>query len=458
MFDRSNRFEKLWHKLTTPSADLERIEDQQRARLIAAFLVTVQPIAPMAVLVAYFLIPADGAPFHIIVPLMLISNLLGLVAYGLSRTRYYYVGAALLVFAASSAIFLAAYIGNAPKDAVFSLFYMIVPILLGGVFLSSRMTTLIATLHIAAILLLPILNSSATLSDIGQPIFFNLILSPLVILIFHHRTQIERQRVTTIEVEKHKADLLAVELEKERELDALQNQFMALASHQFRTPLAVIHTSAEIMLRYPDRLSTDRRQQHLQNILNQTDRTNGLVDNTLILTHIATGQLAPCPGWLNPHYFGQEIVRAMQPEPPRISYTCTNGAESVYLDAEFIKAIVRSVLENALKYSIGPIEFDLQCGSETLKINVRDQGIGILDDDQPLVFEPFHRGGNVGENVAGAGLGLTIARAHVDLLGGRIDISSVVDEGTTVAIEIPFMTVADAKAPVSTDLHPVATP
>ncbi len=231
-------------------------------------------------------------------------------------------------------------------------------------------------------------------------------------------------------------------LEKERELSDLKTRFVSMASHEFRTPLTTIVSSTEILERYFDRLGADQKAKHFQRVRAASQHMTQLLDEVLLLGRAEADQLQFRPEQLDILALAQEVLEAVQlSASPGIhfetSFECLQPW--LWLDEKLMRHILTNLLSNAVKYSPqgGTVRFTLASDGEELLICVQDEGIGIPPKDLEHLFEPFHRGENVG-TIQGTGLGLAITKRAVDLHQGTIACESVVGAGTTFTIRIPL--------------------
>jgi two-component system, OmpR family, sensor histidine kinase VicK len=249
----------------------------------------------------------------------------------------------------------------------------------------------------------------------------------------------ERKRM---ELELRKA------LEQERELSELKSRFVTTASHEFRTPLAMIMTSSELLSRYSSRMSEDQKTERLLRIQTEVMNMARLLDDVLTVNKSADAvatEFDPLP--LDLVEFCREIVEVMrQTEQSSHLFTLSHSGNytTVNLDQRFLRDILTNLLSNAIKYSSPNTEIfiELRCEQQQTIILVRDQGVGIAEEDQKRLFQAFHRGNNVGM-VSGTGLGLTIAKQAAELHGGTITLTSTVGIGTTFVVTIPNVVIED---------------
>jgi PAS domain S-box-containing protein len=230
-------------------------------------------------------------------------------------------------------------------------------------------------------------------------------------------------------------------LEKERELNNLKSNFVSLTSHEFRTPLTTILSSAEMLEHYGVRWTEERKQEHLQRIQTSVKYMTGLLDDVLVVAKAEANRLEFVPAPLDLLKFCRGLVEAFELT-DNGNHTLRFNAEAdcaqVNMDEQLLRHILSNLLSNALKYSPpgSGVQFDLACRAGQAVFRIQDHGRGIPLEDQARLFETFHRASNV-RNIAGTGLGLTIVKRSVDLYGGTIEIVSQVDLGTTVTVSLP---------------------
>jgi PAS domain S-box-containing protein len=234
-------------------------------------------------------------------------------------------------------------------------------------------------------------------------------------------------------------------LEREKELSRLKTNFVTLVSHEFRTPLGIIMSAADILKKYFDRLAPERRGEHLQDIQDAIRRMAELIDEVLLLARVEAGKMEYKPVPLDLRAFCLRLRDEMQSSghTPAIAVTTKPFTTNATADESLLRHIFINLLSNALKYSQpgGEVVFSIARHANDAIFEVRDRGIGILPEDLPELFQTFHRGANVGER-PGTGLGLVIVKRCVELHGGSIDVQSREGAGTTVIVRLPLFTAA----------------
>jgi PAS domain S-box-containing protein len=243
-------------------------------------------------------------------------------------------------------------------------------------------------------------------------------------------------------------------LKKERELNELKTRFISMASHEFRTPLTSIMGSTELVEHYSHKWSDEKKQVHFNRIYSNIRHMTQMLDEVLLVGKAEAGKLEFNPAPMNVIEFCRSFVEELQQGAGRehtIIFTpqglCLESESSVdsspstaaNLDKKLLQYILSNLLSNAIKYSpvSSTIQLVLTCRDNQIEIQVQDRGIGIPEEDQPRLFEAFHRATNV-EGVPGTGLGLVIVKNAVDLHGGSITINSKVGEGTTFTVRLPL--------------------
>lgn len=231
-------------------------------------------------------------------------------------------------------------------------------------------------------------------------------------------------------------------LARERELSELKSEFVSLVSHEFRTPLEIILSSADNLERYHDRLPAEKRQQLLRTIHKSVRRMAGMMEEVLVLGRLETNRMTFKPAYFEFTPFcerlSEEIDAASGKRCP-IQLVSNGTPSQAYGDESLLRHIFSNLLSNAVKYSAPgqPVDFLLHCQGEDLRCAIKDRGCGIPKADQSRLFQAFHRGGNV-RHIPGTGLGLLIVQRCVALHGGEIEYESVEGEGTTFTVRLPI--------------------
>ncbi len=243
--------------------------------------------------------------------------------------------------------------------------------------------------------------------------------------------------------ERRRAELeLRRALEREQELGRMKSNFTSLVSHEFRTPLGVIGTSAEILRDYFTQLTPDERVEHLNTICKHTRRMGNLMEEVLLLSRFDAGRTEFQAQTLDLGEFCGRVVAEVVSATGRccpVELQLGDDLTGAAGDDRLLRHILINLLVNAVKYSEPGrrVELRVQRADTDVVFEVQDRGIGIPPGDREWVFQAFHRGSNVGQR-PGTGLGLVVVKRCVDLHGGRIGLESEIGQGTTMRVHIPM--------------------
>ena len=230
-------------------------------------------------------------------------------------------------------------------------------------------------------------------------------------------------------------------LHKQMELNDMKSRFISMASHEFRTPLAVILSSAELVKNYGSRMQATEQQEVMASIETGVRRMTAMLDRVLLLGKAEAHMLEFAPRQLDLRALCQDLLAEARTQQAHRHCALTGEFSGVpatgLFDDKLLRHAVGNLLSNAIKYSPhgGAISFRVFAANGKTVFEVSDQGIGIPADEIPRLFESFHRASNVGD-IQGTGLGLAVVKNAVDLHGGTISVHSVAGEGTRFIVEI----------------------
>lgn len=255
----------------------------------------------------------------------------------------------------------------------------------------------------------------------------------------NERTQSLKETVEALQLAKEE---VSQSLEKEKELGQLKSRFVSMASHEFRTPLSSIQLSAVLIDKYSQQFQNTNITKHIGKIKNAVGNLTGILNDFLSLERLEAGKIGPVFTSFDLLKFSEEITEEMQlvaKQNQRIIYQHTGTVNSVMLDQNLLKNCIINLIGNAIKYSGEDtyIEFSTEIANNTLTVMVKDNGIGIPDNDQKHLFEAFFRAHNTG-NIPGTGLGLNIVTRYAGLMNGQIKFESKVNQGTSFTISFPL--------------------
>ncbi len=230
-------------------------------------------------------------------------------------------------------------------------------------------------------------------------------------------------------------------LEREKELNELKSRFISIASHEFRTPLSTILSSAQLIEHYSQKWNEEKKVVHLQRIQTSVRHMTDLLNDVLLINKAEVGKLEFNPAPISLNCFCQEIIEDIQitTHTHKVIFTDNNQHKNINADQKLLRHILNNLLSNAIKYSPDKenVYFDLENSDSDIIFRVKDEGIGIPQTDRCEIFTSFHRASNVGA-ISGTGLGLSIIKRSVDLHGGHIEIDSELGIGTTFTIRLPI--------------------
>lgn len=250
-----------------------------------------------------------------------------------------------------------------------------------------------------------------------------------------YRLNLERK------VEERTRDL-HLALSKEQELVKLKNQFVSIASHEFRTPLTTISLAAGFIRRYKSGITEKTIDEKVVTIEKQVSHMTYLLDDILVVGKADAGKLPVhlAPMEISPFIrnLAGEVEKA-HGSTHRIEIHETLQYREIMSDEKLLRNIVINLFTNAVKFSPASERVDVTVTTEMDELNlvVRDYGVGIPERDRQNIFEPFFRGANV-HAIHGTGLGLSIIKKAVDLLKGSITVESREGEGTSFHVTLPI--------------------
>lgn len=227
-------------------------------------------------------------------------------------------------------------------------------------------------------------------------------------------------------------------LEKEKELHGLKSRFVAMASHEFRTPLSTIMSSVDLIARYTE--GNDKVEKHVARVRAKVREMTAMLNEFLSLERIEQGQVVVQPVGLDVVDLCIDLIeelRALTRSGQTIGYAHQGAERTATLDRQMLSNVITNLVTNAVKYSPEgkAIALRTRIDEGRLHITVHDEGMGIPEADQHHLFERFFRGGNA-TTIQGTGLGLNLVKRYLDLMGGSIRFESA-EGDTTFTVELP---------------------
>ncbi|MEJ7626880.1 MAG: PAS domain-containing sensor histidine kinase [Ferruginibacter sp.] len=236
-------------------------------------------------------------------------------------------------------------------------------------------------------------------------------------------------------------DELNEALDKERQLNEIKSRFVSMASHEFRTPLSTVLSSASLIGKYITTDDQAKRDKHIEKIKGSVKQLNDLLEDFLSLGKLDEGKVSTILNEFNLKELlldtieemrglvrnGQEII---------LDYF---GNEDIESDKKLVRNVLINLISNALKFSPEetPVYINCEVDDAIAKVSVHDSGIGIANEDKEHLFSSFFRGTNA-VNIEGTGLGLHIVKRYVDILKGTVVLESELGKGTMILLSIPI--------------------
>jgi PAS domain S-box-containing protein len=228
-----------------------------------------------------------------------------------------------------------------------------------------------------------------------------------------------------------------------RRLEQLKADFVATASHELRTPLAAVYGAAQTLRRHDFALDESGRERFVSLIVDEAERLGRIVNDILLANQLDVGNLELRSEIFDPADLVErvaEAARAHAPSSITIEVEARAPTRSVASDRDRVRQVLVNLVENAIKYSPegGRIDVGVAPSDRMVRFYVRDEGLGIPEDERDRIFEKFYRlDPNMTGGIGGTGLGLYICNELVRRLGGRIWVESNDDRGSTFSFIIP---------------------
>lgn len=246
----------------------------------------------------------------------------------------------------------------------------------------------------------------------------------------------ERHQLLAARLESER---IQMELENANDLRRHKDFFLSMVSHEFRTPLAVIRSSTDILERYYERLSPEKRSEQFARITANLGKLSEMMEDILLLSRLEMNRVQFSPLWHDLIPFCENILADVSRTYPQTQVEFTTQLQSRFfqVDAYLLEHILQNLVGNAAKYSDNAkVRFEARQVDASLEFSIQDSGIGIPEDDLPHIFEAFYRAKNVDKR-AGTGMGLAIVKRFVDLHEGEIVCDSELGKGTRFTLRIP---------------------
>ncbi|MFS0516655.1 ATP-binding protein [Nostoc sp. UIC 10607] len=271
------------------------------------------------------------------------------------------------------------------------------------------------------------------------------------VLVRSLRYAIERKQVleslrTVNETLQIRVEERTAELVKANELNQFKSEFVSMLSHDIRNPLNTILLAAGLLQNQDERLTKEKKLNHLQMIRSAIKNMAKLLDEVTFIGKADSGRLGYELICLDLEAFCRQMVEEVRlmasDKHLTLVFDSFGQLDEALWDESLLRHILGNLLSNAIKYSLpgGIVRFELIGQEKAVIFRIQDWGIGIPKEDQKRLFQPFRRADNVG-NIPGTGLGLAIVKKCVDAHGGEIIVNSQVGVGTTFTVTLPLLEV-----------------
>lgn len=245
-----------------------------------------------------------------------------------------------------------------------------------------------------------------------------------------------RLEETLAKLEESKNELSSA-LSKEKDLGEMKSAFVSMASHEFRTPLSTILSSASLLAKYKTTDEQEKRDKHIQRIKSSVINLNNILNEFLSLGKMEEGKIKA-------NFSNFDIRDLIQGQANEMADIFKQGQQIdyihegdtlVFLDQNLFKNILINLFSNAAKFSEENTTIHVRSvvGEGKIVFSIRDEGMGISEKDLQQLFSIFFRGSNA-TNIAGTGLGLHIVSKYTEMMKGKIEIESKLNQGTKITI------------------------
>ncbi len=254
------------------------------------------------------------------------------------------------------------------------------------------------------------------------------------------KKEIREKEATAIAL-KNSQETLKLALQKERHLNEMKSRFLSMASHEFKTPLSAILSSASILERYTEAHQQDKRVKHIAKIKRMIRQLNDVLNDFLSVERLDGREIPLRYTDVNLKAFLKTLVEEadMLKIGQKIVLKYRAATQVLHTDSNILRMIIRNLLSNAVKYSDEGTKIQLIVGERGgyLEIKVKDEGIGIPESEQKYIFTRFFRSTNAA-HIKGTGLGLAIVKRYVEALNGQVSFKSTVGKGSVFIIKLPL--------------------
>ncbi|MDA9774203.1 PAS domain-containing sensor histidine kinase [Saprospiraceae bacterium] len=255
----------------------------------------------------------------------------------------------------------------------------------------------------------------------------------------HLESEIAERKLAEKKLKENELILIDA-IDKEKKLNEMKSRFVSMASHEFRTPLTSILSSASLISRYETLETQENRMKHVGKIKMAVSNLTGILNDFLSLGVLEEGQVNLNYTNIDLEQLCMEVTestKSLIKDERKVNHKSVGEPRTLNSDTNIVRNILFNLISNAIKYSSEDVNCYIYYNPDNLQIQIQDSGIGIPIEDQQYLFTRFFRAGNV-TNIDGTGLGLNIVKRYIELLGGDISFKSIQEEGTTFTVNLPY--------------------
>jgi PAS domain S-box-containing protein len=246
--------------------------------------------------------------------------------------------------------------------------------------------------------------------------------------------------LTDITERRRAEEALRAALRRAEEVDRLKTQLLSIVSHELRTPLTSIRGQTTTLLDYAEQITPEERLEALQIVDDEAARLDELISHLLDMSRLEAGNLSVELGATDVRPILVEAVSRMAAHAPshKLVVNLPPTLPPAQADPRRVMQIVSNLLDNAIKFSPpgAMVRVDAEADTDTVRVQVHDQGLGIAPENLPRIFDRFYRVEETGVRTSGAGLGLAICKGLVEAMGGQMAVTSQVDHGSVFSFSL----------------------
>lgn len=416
----------LLHRLDKAVQSTKSNEDpeiRRQSRILNRVLMVIVPMALLGVITQLVLLPAEDLSIPGMVSSVVMGFAAALLIYFVNRWTHNFRLVSYIVVVVGSIVILTNAIMSTPPHLEIVLLVLLP--LCGTLLFSLWETVLLCILNLVMLLTFIVLMGDMSVDVIKDLLIDIALIQLFIVFVAHQRNRLETER-----------QQLALSAANHKLLTSLINGL----SHDFRTPLSIVNTTAYLLARTDD---PQAREERLEQIMEQVDRLSKMLDDILTLSRldaVPDPTLTPVDVTLLLETLAQEFQYRLSVKNLHLTMDLMPDAPPVLAGRANLHRALLKILENAVQYTPteGAVTLRTRQANDTLVIEVIDTGIGISQADLPSIFESFYRADQSRSTDAGStGLGLSIARRIVEMYRGKIEVESVPDQGSTFRILLP---------------------